>query len=732
MKRSLSIFLLLLLVWTAHAQPRKKVGVVLSGGGAKGVAHVSALKAIEEAGIPIDYVVGTSMGAIVGGLYSIGYTPQQLDSMVNTQDWMYLLTDKADRRHKTFVEKVEGDKYVVTVPFRYKPQEILADGLVKGQNLHNLFSDLTIGYHDSLDFNKLPVPFACVAVDVVGMDEYVFRSGSIIEAMRSSMSIPGVFTPIRKGNMVLVDGGLVNNYPVDVAKEMGAEIIIGVDVQSDPETKATIVSLSDLVNRLTDMTGKDKYAQNLELTDLYIKVDVKGYSSASFTPEALDTLIVRGETASLAKWDDLIRLKEKIGIPEDYMPEKRKAYEFLSDENPILIRNISFEGVNSKDAVRLMEKSKVHKDTYASMKELRKAIDGLYALQTYTNISYALTENGDGYDITFALEDNTPNSIKFGLRFDTEEVAAAQINAVYQFNTPITTKAVFTGRLGKRSSARFDYYVLPSKLRYINLSYMLQYNDLNIYDRGSRQYNATYSYHLGEFGYSNILSRNFGMGLGLRYENFDYKSFLYNTEGHKEKIDKEGFFSYYATMRYDTKDRKTYPNRGTSIKADLSVYTDNLSTYDGHSPFGAASLWWESVFSPTRRFSVIPSVYGRVLFGQDSPYPYLNALGGNGFGRYMDQQMPFEGIRYVEVLPRSVVISKLQLRQRFGKKNYISLNTNYGLADDDLGYIFKGKQLFGMGIGYGYDALLGPIEASLSVSNRTNKLGFYANIGFVF
>ena len=218
----------------AHTYPsRKKVGLVLSGGGAKGMAHIGAIKVIEEAGIPIDYVVGTSMGSIIGGLYAIGYTPEQLDSMVRVQDWMFLLSDQIQRKDMNLMEREADEKYVISVPFSKKAIKDVTGGLIKGQNIDNLFSELTLGYHDSLSFNKLPIPFACVAENLVKGQEYVFHDGVLSTAMRASMAIPGVFTPVRLDSMVLVDGGVVNNYPVNVAKQMGADIIIGVDVQSE-------------------------------------------------------------------------------------------------------------------------------------------------------------------------------------------------------------------------------------------------------------------------------------------------------------------------------------------------------------------------------------------------------------------------------------------------------------------------------------------------------------------
>ena len=154
MKKYLSLLLICLLAWPGMAGERKKVAVVLGGGGAKGVAHIGVLKVLEEAGIPIDIVAGTSMGAIVGGLYAIGYSPDEIKRMVELQDWDMLLSDKVKRSHLLFPEKEKAERYIVSLPFGLEKKDRVIDGVVKGQNLQNLFSDLTIGYHDSVDFNS--------------------------------------------------------------------------------------------------------------------------------------------------------------------------------------------------------------------------------------------------------------------------------------------------------------------------------------------------------------------------------------------------------------------------------------------------------------------------------------------------------------------------------------------------------------------------------------------------
>ena len=221
-----------------QARPKvKKVGVVLSGGGAKGMAHIGVLKVLEKAGIPVDIVTGTSMGSIIGGLYAIGYNANSLDSMVRVQDWSYVITDKEDLRRQSLNDRKKQNTYLLSTGLTIGKRDLQAGGIIKGKNLAELFNQLCVGFADSLDFSRdLPIPFACVATDIIDNSEVDFHSGRLPQAMRASMAIPAAFSPVRIGEKVLVDGGLKNNYPADLAREMGAEIIIGVTVQGAPKS----------------------------------------------------------------------------------------------------------------------------------------------------------------------------------------------------------------------------------------------------------------------------------------------------------------------------------------------------------------------------------------------------------------------------------------------------------------------------------------------------------------
>ena len=730
---TLVLSMCLLLPFSLYSQEqRKKVGVVLSGGGAKGMAHIKALKVIEEAGIPIDYIAGTSMGAIVGGLYAIGYTPEQLDSMVRKQNWTFLLSDRIKRSAMSLTDRERSEKFIVSIPFTKSPKDAASSGgIIKGQNLANLFSDLTMGYHDSINFDKLPIPFACVAANVVNGEQIIFHNGILSTAMRASMAIPGVFTPVRQDSMVLVDGGIVNNYPADVVKAMGADVIIGVDVQNALKKADKLNSAPDILGQIVDITCQSNHEKNVDLTDTYIRVNVDGYSSASFTPAAIDTLMRRGEEAAKAQWNSLLALKKKIGISDNYVPKRHGPYSSLSNVRTIYVTDISFSGVEADDKKWLMKKCNLKENSNITTQQIEQALYQLRGSQSYSSASYTLTDTPEGYHLNFLLQAKYEKRINLGIRFDSEEIASLLINGTADLKTHIPSRLSLTGRLGKRYAARIDYTLEPMQQRNFNFSYMFQYNDINIYEEGERAYNTTYKYHLAEFGFSDVWYKNFRFGLGFRFEY--YKDFLFKKpEFIGLDVESEHFLSYFAQVHYNTYDKGYFPSKGSDFKAAYSLYTDNMAQYNEQAPFSALSASWASVIPATRRFSIIPSIYGRVLIGKGIPYPLKNAIGGEVYGFYIPQQLPFAGVTNMELMENSIIITSLKFRQRMGSIHYLTLTGNYGLTDSHFFEILKGKQLFGISAGYGMDSVFGPLEISLGYSNQTDKGSCFVNLGYYF
>lgn len=735
-KYAISFFCLLMLLFISEnvaAQQRKKVALVLSGGGAKGTAYIGALKVIEEVGIPIDYVVGTSMGAIVGGLYSVGYTTAQLDSMVRTQDWEMLLSDKIERKKQTLTERENSEKYILSIPFSKKEKQIMDSGIVRGENLDDLFSELIPEYNDSIDFNKLPIPFACVAVNLVDGKEVVLRNGRLAESIRASMAIPGVFTPVKKREMVLVDGGLLNNYPADVAKAMGADIILGISVQKDLRNEHKLKNVMDVISQVTDVACRNKYENNKLLTDLFIKIDTEGYGSTSFSSAAIDTLIYRGEKTARENWAQLYDLKKKIGVEKSFIPQQRIPFAHSSTNNTIFVSRIILPKSDKRYVNKVFKQCNIREYTEISIGKIENAIDKLREKLPGVEFGYKLKPSHDGQVLEVRSDKKEIDNIKLGVRFDSEEIAALLVNAQMQLNTFVPSSISLTGRLGKRYLAQLDYVIEPTLKKRFNLSYAYRYNDLNIYQKGQRAYNVTYHQHTSKVCFSDEWLRNLRYEVGMSFEYYHNKNLLTLNPDNNRNLRAEHFLNYFFNLKYSSLDNSYFPMRGMAFQADYTLHTDNFYQYDNHAPFSdVVASWTVALPLKTERLVVMPSIYGRVLIGNPISDVYANVLGGEIIGRYMPQQLPFVGISNIELVEKSILASNCKLRYKIFGEHYISLSGNIALTDNKLQNVLGGELIYGIGIGYGFNSKLGPLEATVGYSGYTDKINCFANLGFYF
>ena len=297
MKKGLFFILTLLVCMTVFGQSstrpaengRKKVALVLGGGGAKGAATVGVLKYVEKSGVPVDMVVGTSIGSIVGGMYSLGYSSEQLDSLFRTQQWINMFA-----------------------------------GSLMGDSIVRVFRDNLGGEYTHVDFDELPTPFRCVAVDINKMQEVVLKEGDLAQAMRASMAIPVVFKPVKIDGMQLVDGGMLNNLPVDVAREMGADYVIAVDLtvnkhedyameeDNDPLESVKRLNLGALLNWVVQRPDQKKYQRNRKDADIYINPKLKGYGAQDFSRAKISKMIAIGEQAGKSSLKKMKKLKKKL------------------------------------------------------------------------------------------------------------------------------------------------------------------------------------------------------------------------------------------------------------------------------------------------------------------------------------------------------------------------------------------------------------------------------------
>ncbi|MBR6285273.1 MAG: patatin-like phospholipase family protein [Muribaculaceae bacterium] len=683
MKRVIISLLTLLLVLPVVAHPagvdsvpaRKKVALVLSGGGALGASHVGALKVIEEAGLPIDMVVGTSIGSIVGAMYSVGYDSDDLATMFRTMDWAELFLDRGNQRHLTLSERDARNTYIYEREFYLHSLDPKPGGVIRGNNVESTFEHFLQGYTDSIDFLRdLPRQFACIATDLVTDNEVVLTHGELVKSIRSSMSIPGVFTPVHLGNMVLVDGGTKNNFAADVARKLGADIVIGIRFDMGVGSDKHYRTLMDVMERSVGSDITRRTEENEKYCDLLIKVPVRGYSSGSFTSGAINTLIDRGEKAAREKIDSLIMLKSQIGL----QPQERCVMH---------LRDI--ESLGEPDDER----------------------QGL-------------------------IDSHEPNSFmaSVGLRYDSEDVAALLLNGRSFIGEKHKKELDLTLRLGLRSMLRVGFDLEPRPFKRMGLSYELWHNiHQEIYTRGKRSDNTSYLYQHANVKLFAFDAMNFDCELGLGWEYYHHFNSMWNENSVVIFDPNEHYFNYHVCLRYSNEDNRYFTRRGVRAEAQYAYYTDNLAQWQGHSGFSAVQALCQATIPLSRNTHLRPAVQGRLLFGDDVPHMKLNVAGGMSYGKFFPHQLPMVGMGHVEFFDSKLIAASLRLQQRITGRHYLLLDGMVAEHNDDLDRIFDNDPIWGAQLAYFYNSsVFGPVGAALRWSNHTRKVNFFISLGFDF
>lgn len=308
---------------------RPKIGLALGGGGAKGAAEVGVLKVLEEAGIQVDYIAGASIGAIVGGLYAAGYSATELDSLFQTQEWFSLLTDRKSSLSNEPYKTINGITYIFGFPVIDKnmiDRNSRGFGIMRGSRIEQIL-DSMVSVRGCTEFESLRIPFRCVAADIRTAKEVIISEGLMCKALRASMAIPGIFKPVPQDDYLLVDGGMLNNLPVDICREMGADIVIAVDLNqgdSQPRQKidvsslsgiASILGLGGVVEWVANRPDINKYNQNRKDADIYIAPSLPDYDATSFGNKNAVRMIEAGVSAAKTHWDELQKLtSEKLQV----------------------------------------------------------------------------------------------------------------------------------------------------------------------------------------------------------------------------------------------------------------------------------------------------------------------------------------------------------------------------------------------------------------------------------
>ena len=689
---------------------RPTVALVLAGGGAKGMAHLGAIKVIESRGIPIDIIVGTSMGSIVGGLYSIGYTSDELLEIAQGTDWLNLILDKPDFGSELLTAKKNSENFLLRVSL--DRSRVLSStgggGIIDGRNIMKLFNHLTEGLPEEADFDKFPIRFACVATNAISGEKYVFHEGNLASAMRSSMAIPSVFTPVKVGDATLVDGFVVDNYPVDVARAMGADIVIGVDLVSPMTEDQLANSAFDIMMRMLDFNSMELYKSNKDDTDIYISVNTEGYSAASFSAAAIDSLIVRGKDAAMSKIEALDSLAKAINADQTAHIEcsRIKGVKYCFGDNDI------------------------HDEKYATTDEDIRIIKtdslGVIDLTETLKSSYH-----------FAKHVFQHGSLSLGCRFDNQEYAAMQLSIDARLLRRSMIDLNIYGRLGSRMVGGLSIAQIFRNEGKMESGYTFAKKDLTNYYNGNRIADLS-DYHQRFFIRYKKDYKKVGYSLGLRYDVHRYRNLLF----HKDvafiapDLSREKYFTYFVKAEYNSLDSQYFPTRGTQTEVKAEFITSNLYEFHNYALFPIFSFNWRTAASISNRFTFIPHATVRMLCPGDADVPLAlyNFFGGLYRGLMQEQQIEMAGVPYLEISSKNAVNTVgFDLQQRMGGNHFLVARVDGLSLCNNINDAFEKESLFwGCNLGYHYRSVAGPISLIGSWSNRTKEFGFVFNVGYYF
>ena len=716
-----------------------KVGLVLSGGGAKGFAHIGVLKVIDSLGIKVDYIAGTSMGAIIGSLYASGYSGKELEIMFETQNFDELINDAFPRGSKSFYERENAEKYAVTLPFN-NFRISLPSALSRGQNVYNLLYHLMLPVDDIEDFSKLPIPFFCIATDIETGESLLLEKGKLAEAVSASAALPSLFQPVVIGDRILVDGGVTNNFPVEELRAKGMDIIIGVDVQDGLKDRKSLKSAPDILFQISNFRTIKAMKTKTNLTDIYVKPDITNYSVISF--DEGEDIISNGEAAARVQ---LLKLQE---VKKGQLKTKKHVQVKVLDS--LTINHVSLEGNERYTRSYLIGKLKLKGSERISYADFKQGINSLIATNNFDTFRYHLTptEHDSEFNLTGKVtESETSTLLRLGIHFDELYKSAILANLTKKkllFSNDIASLDII---LGDNSRYNFDYFI--DKGYYISLGVKSRYNQFNksispflALDESSslledvNKLEAEVSDFTNQLYLQTIFQKDFALRLGGEYRRFKITSetIVENEQSNETTFENTDYFSVYGNLIYDDYDNAHFPKSGFYVNGDFHLYLKGSGFNTNFNEFSIAKADLGYAFSFNDKLALKTEINGGFKIGSKSTTTLDFAFGGYG-ANFINNFYSFYGYDFISIIGDSFVKSTFTLDYEFHKGHHILGAANFANIDDGLfetGEFISSPDYTGYALGYSLETFIGPLEGKYSYSPETGTSFWYFNLGFWF
>ncbi len=717
---------------------RPKIGLTLSGGGAKGLAHIGILKAIDSAGLKVDYITGTSMGAIVGALYASGYSGNDIERLKKDIDFDLLFSNNVPLKTLSMEEKDQYSRFAIELPF-INNKIRLTTGVITGQELNMKFSELFFHVYNVHNFNDLKIPFKCMATDLETGDLVVMDTGNIITALRATMAIPSVFSAVNRDGKKLVDGGLVRNFPVKNVKEMGADIVIGSNVTNGLSKIDKIKNPVDVLTQMAFFREAADFKEERPLTNIYIHMPLEDYNAASFGsgPEIFDIGVATGKLyyPIFKKMADSINA---LGAAKE-------------KENTTITNNAVY--INSYKVIGLKKTSPTfffhlmnfddHKTYTAAQinKSIRRAIGSRY----YRIISYTLEPiSKDSANITFTAEENPSTYLKAGLYYTRFRGINVNVNLTSRDFIIPNSRSMVSASIGESTQVEAEHFQYLGRIK--NMAFIagfrLDNQTINTFQdfklEGSYKQNFSQTF----LNFQNSGNNKIAAGIGTAFE---YIRFRPSIKAAKEIKGRFTDLKSYVYVKYNDVNQIFFPTKGLKLNMELAQVWDQKATltqFENGLPVVPSNLNFENyarllldacLFRPVnKRFVFLSEFQAGINFTNKSNY-LNNFLVGGLSGNYRNQ-IRFAGLQ--EATVNSASVAALQLGVRYNPANnvYITGRVN-GLVKDFATKLnaTSGKDaLTGYALTFAYKTPIGPIELSAMYCDQSKKLQSYVLVGIPF
>lgn len=697
--------------FTIPKNPR--IGLSLSGGGAKGFAHIGVLKVLDSLGVKVDYISGTSMGAIVGGLYASGYTGKEIEQIVMDTDFYSLIANEKTRQETSFFNK-SVDKYILTVPIKDGKINVLPKAISTGQKNIYMLKELFKNVSTITDFSKLPIPFMCVATNLESGKMKLFENGDLVSSIMASSAFPSLMDPVKINDSLYIDGAMTINYPSKPLKDKGIDIVIGVDLSQGLSSRKDLQSAISILNQVIDFGIQKETKNQYNYTDINIHPNLDGTGATSY--DAKKAILDSGyvEAQKYAQTLSLLPKREDILLRAPMSSVYSNVYKIDSlilENDHIFRKNYVLGKMNLK--IPSLQ-------TYGG---INKMIDKLYATNNYRLINYDIVQGNDkNYLKLDVTEDDTRFFLKFGLHYDEIFKTGLLLNATAKRllfrNSTVSLDIV----VGDQPRYYFNYFIdngyIPGLGVYASgMSLDLKDEAGNIFEK--------WNWFRSEVFLQSIWRDKYAVGAGISSDYFDSK--ITGTTGYNNS---QNFLNAYAFIKSDTQDDRSFPTRGLYLSAEGKLL-DILNKFDDGRIL-QFKIDTQLNFPVTNWLTYRLGLFGGFTIG-DNLSPYYNYRMGGIFDQNLGNFVTFQGDQFGQTVAQNILISSSTAQFRLSKNFFADANFSFANLFDDLNvddilHVSDSSA----GLTAGYKSPFGQIKVNYSHSLKINRGMFSVILGHWF